>query len=158
MLTRNDDGQLTLLVIGYAFLALVLVIVGVDVSAAFLARRELSSVADAAAIAAAQQVDRTAVYAGADRACSPLPVDASAAGAAVEAAVADDLPELERIFVRLDPPQTTAAGGAVSIRLSGDAHLPFGRVIGLLLPGRPTSVPVAVTAHAESAVSGADGC
>jgi uncharacterized membrane protein len=158
VLTKTDDGQLTLLVIGYAFLALVLVLVGVDVSAAFLARRQLSSVADAAALTAAQQVDRAAVYAGDNPACSALPVDTSAAGAAAGSAVADAIPELERSFVRVDPPQTTAAAGVVTVRLSGAASMPFGRIVRLLLPGRSSSVPITVISHAESAVSAADGC
>src|SRR4051794_15481915 len=154
MLTRRDDGQLTLLVIGYAAIAAVLVVIGVDVSAAFLARRQLSSVADAAALAAAQEVDRAAVYTGAGPVCGgSLPVDAAAAADAVDAAVADDLPDLGRMFARVDAPQTSAAGGVVTVRISGAASVPFGQVIARLLPGRPAAVPIVVTAHAESAVS-----
>ena len=61
MLTRrrpvDDAGQLTLLIIGFTALATLLILVGVDVSKVFLARRALSSAADAAALAAAQSVN-----------------------------------------------------------------------------------------------------
>jgi uncharacterized membrane protein len=159
VLTGRDDGQVTLLIIGYLLVAAVLIVIGVDVSAAFLARRALSSVADAAAISAAQQVDRAALYAGNAPACgAALPVDATAAARAVDATVRDDLPDLRRMFAYVSPPETTAAGGEVGVRLSGQASLPFGRVVAVLLPGRTPGVSITVTTHAESAVSGASGC
>jgi uncharacterized membrane protein len=159
VLSGRDDGQLTLLVIGYLLMAVLLILVGVDVSAAFLARRSLSSVADAAALSAAQQVDRAALYAGAAPDCgTALPVDATAAERAVDASVDDDLPDLHHEFTDLGPPETTVAGGEVAVRLSGRAALPFEHVLALLLPGHAPGVPITVTAHAESAVSGAAGC
>src|SRR4029079_11288369 len=89
MLKGDDDGSLTLLVIGYTLIAAVLSVVGVDVSKVFLAQRALSSAADAAALAGAQAVDRTAVYIdGAD--CSGLPGDPSLRQAAVDASAAED--------------------------------------------------------------------
>jgi uncharacterized membrane protein len=159
VLTGRDEGQLTLLIIGYMLVAALLIVIGVDVSAAFLDRRALASVADAAALSAAQQIDRDAVYAGVSPACgSALPVDTDAAAGAVDASVSDDLPDLHRMFTDIAPPQTTVAGGQVAVRMTGQASLPFGHVIALLLPGHAQEVPITVTAHAESAVSGAAGC
>src|SRR3954451_6787334 len=77
---RQEDGQLTVLMIGYTFIAAVLVLVGVDASKVFLARRALASVADSAALAGAQAIDRAAVYRGDVRACrGVLPIDGATA-------------------------------------------------------------------------------
>lgn len=59
---RRDDGQLTVLVIVYAAVALGLLLVAIDVSALFLARRNLANVADGAALAGTTGVDRAALY------------------------------------------------------------------------------------------------
>ena len=59
---RGDDGALTLLVIGFTAIAALLVVVTTSVSSVYLARRELVSTVDAAAVAAAQQVDADAAY------------------------------------------------------------------------------------------------
>lgn len=59
---RDDDGALTLLVIGFTAIAALMVVVTTSVSAVYLARRELVSAVDAAAVAAAQQVDADTAY------------------------------------------------------------------------------------------------
>jgi hypothetical protein len=79
-LQRGDEGSILLLTLGCVAVALMLVVVVVDASAVFLARRSLASDADGASLAAAQSVSGPAVYArGAGR---QLPL------AAVQAAVA----------------------------------------------------------------------
>ena len=60
---RGDDGVLTLLVIGFTAVAALMVVVTTSVSSVYLARRELVSTVDAAAVAAAQQVDVATAYA-----------------------------------------------------------------------------------------------
>lgn len=60
---RDDSGSVLLLVIGFAGILLVLVAVVVDVSAVVLAKRAAASVADGAAISAAQSLDLETVYA-----------------------------------------------------------------------------------------------
>lgn len=155
----EDEGQITLLLIGYAAVALVLVVVGVDVSAVFLARRALASVADAAALDAAQQVDRTAVYGGALGGCgTALPLDADAARVRATDVVADDAADLRSAFRRLDPADVSVDGGTVTVHLSGRAKVPFGRLLAALVPGHDDgAVDIDVTAHARSPVS-ATGC
>jgi type II secretory pathway component PulM len=164
MLTwRRDDvdaGALTLLVIGYVGIALVLVVVAVDVSKVFLARRALAAAADAAALNAAQAVDRAAVYDGAMGGCGDLlPLDPDAAALAVDLTVADDTADLRHLFAGLDPAQTDVDGGTVAVHLSGDVAVPFGQVLGWLLPGHDDGrVHVDVAAAAESPVTSPTGC
>ena len=160
MLTRpRDDGQVTLLVIGYVAIAAVLVLLAVDVSKVFLARRALSSVADSAALSAAQEIDRAAVYAGGAYGCGTnLPVDSDAATTAAAQTVADDGADLTRLFATVDPPRTSTEGGTARVALAGDVTVPFGRVIQLLLPGHPATVRVSVAATAASAVVAPAGC
>ena len=159
MLIDDDAGQITLLLIGYAAIALVLVVVGVDVSAVVLARRALASTADAAALGAAQALDRTAVYSGSIGGCAgTLPVDASLARSRVLAVVADDADGLRHVFAELRPADVAVDAGTVTVHLEGRARVPFGALLGTLLPGRGDgTVEVGVTAHARSPVS-AGGC
>jgi hypothetical protein len=157
---RGDGGALTLLVIGYVGIALVLVVVGVDVSKVFLARRALAASADAAALNAAQVIDRAAVYDGRMGGCgSLLPLDPVPAQLAVDATLADDETDLRHLFARLDPAGTEIDGGTATVQLSGDVAVPFGQILNRLLPGHDDGrVHVTVTASAESPVSGPAGC
>ncbi len=59
--TRDDQGTILLLTIGFAAVLLLLVAVVVDVSKVVLAKRALASSADGAAVAAAQQADRGSI-------------------------------------------------------------------------------------------------
>lgn len=58
----DDGGSVLLLTLGYAVLTLVLVLGVVDVTALYLARRDLQTVADGAALTAAQQLSVGAAY------------------------------------------------------------------------------------------------
>src|SRR4051794_11890998 len=141
-------------------IAAVLVLVGVDASKVFLARRALSSAADAAALAAAQAVDRNAVYAGAGGAGGGLlPPDPVRAADLAGQTLADDEADLQHEFAVLDPAATEVTGGRVTVRLSGDVAVPFGSVLALLTAGHDDGrVHVAVAASAQSPVTAPDGC
>jgi hypothetical protein len=61
---RREDGQTSLLIVGFFLVALLMVVVVVDASAAYLRRQSLDSVADGAALAAADGVQGERVYRG----------------------------------------------------------------------------------------------
>ncbi len=63
-MTRDQRGQTSLLVIGFAIVAIMMVAVVVDASAAYLRRAGLDSLADGAALAAADGVQGRQVYEG----------------------------------------------------------------------------------------------
>ena len=150
---------MTLLIIGFTTVAALLIVVGVDVSKVFLARRALSSAADAAALAAAQSVDRAAVYAGSADGCGGLlPIDSAVAAGRADASVADDEPDLLHTFARVGAPETTVDTGRVTVRLGGDVALPFASVLSLLHVGHGGTVHVAVASAASSPQRDPDGC
>ncbi len=63
-MTRDEHGQTSLLIIGLAIVAIMMVAVVVDASAAYLRRTGLDSLADGAALAAADGVQGRQVYEG----------------------------------------------------------------------------------------------
>jgi uncharacterized membrane protein len=74
----DDEGTIMILVIFFAVIVAGLITVVVDVSTVFLAQREVQSVADGAAAAAAQRADLTTFYGsplGANVPLSPTDVD-----------------------------------------------------------------------------------
>lgn len=88
MSRRTDNGQISVLIVGFAVILLIAVGMVVDASAAYLHRQSLNNVADGAALAGAQEVRGSGVYGdGLDQERAPL--DA----ARVHGAVADYLRE-----------------------------------------------------------------
>jgi hypothetical protein len=61
---RGDAGQTTLLIVGFAIVVLLLIAVVTDASAAYLRRQGLDSLADGAALAAADGIQGEQVYEG----------------------------------------------------------------------------------------------
>jgi Putative Flp pilus-assembly TadE/G-like len=61
---RDEGGQTTVLIVGFAVVAAMMVGVVVDASAAYLRRQGLDSVADGAALAAADAIQGEQVYRG----------------------------------------------------------------------------------------------
>jgi hypothetical protein len=156
---RCDGGQLTVLIIGYVAIAAVLIVVGVDVSKVFLARRALSSAADAAALAAAQGVDKAAIYRGAGGCGGLLPLEPEVATSYAESSLNDSRGSLRQTFATLDAPETGVQAGTVSVHLSGQVAVPFGRILALLVAGHDDGrVRVDVVAHAQSPLSATGGC
>jgi uncharacterized membrane protein len=125
--TRDEEGTILLLTLGCLAIALMLVVVVVDASAVFLARRSLASEADSASIAAAQAVSKPLVYANGAGARLPL--------TAVQAVVAQD-PNLQATVEHGPMGDTVVVTGRRAV------SLPFAGVLGI--------GPVTVTATSRA--------
>jgi hypothetical protein len=88
-----------------------------------------------------------------------LPLDVGRAGQLAGQSVLDDVDDLRHTFATVTPPETDVGGGTVTVRLSGDVAVPFGRVLAWLAPGHDDGrVHVDVTASAQSPLSTPGGC
>lgn len=114
---RDDRGTVLLLTVFLGLVLVLLTVVVTDASAAFLARRSLASQADGAALAAAQEVDLAAFYAGSG---DVLPL--AGARDVVDAYVAAHFPDTAVAAVDTD-------GTTVTVTLRRPLRLP------LALPG-----------------------
>lgn len=142
----RDDGQLTVLVLLYAAVAAAMVIVAFDVSTVLLGRRNLSAVADGAALAAADAVDRGALYRAGLGAAPPLS-QARADQAVRRYLVASGVWPAQRSLRE----RTSVAAGEVTVELTTVVHVPFVRVLAAFAPRYADgSVAVAAVAHAVS--------
>ena len=144
MSRRNDDGTVMLLVLGLVVLAGLFVVVVVDASALFMARRDLLAAADGAALAGAQAVDEAAVYR--EGVHGSLPLDPRRVQLAV-----DDYLRFSGVSGSVDGLQVdvTTDGTTVRVELLAVVQLP---VVNGVTPGAVDGVPVAATANARSAV------
>jgi Flp pilus assembly protein TadG len=148
---RDDSGQLMILMIFFALILAAVITAVVDVSTVFLAQRQLQSTADGAALAAAQQADTSAIYAGKlGKALPLLPADAGDA-ARRYAALPSRIPHNCRVSsYRLDEADVDAAGQTVTVTLSCRVPLPF---VGIVASLWSDGVPIAGTAAARSVVT-----
>jgi len=132
----REEGTILVLTLGLLAVAVGTVVAVVDVSTVFLARRDLAGVCDSAALAAAQAVDPSALYAGSAPARLPLDRTGAARAAARVAAGAQGVAE-----------RTTVIGPAeVGVACTRSVPLPLARVLGL------GSVTVTANATAETAL------
>lgn len=116
----NDEGErgsVLLLGIGFVAVCLLSVVVTVDASAAFVQRRELMAVADAAALAGAQAIDFDEYYRSGATIGTRLDPPRVAQVARRQVAVAQD-PQITFDGVTTD-------GITVRVRLSRPLELPF---------------------------------
>lgn len=112
----RERGQITLLVIGFAMILLALVAVVIDASQVVLLRRSLASLADGAALTAAQSLSEDALYSG--RAGEALPLDEAAARAAV-------IRYVQRSGVQVREVEVVVVGDRVTVALAARADLPL---------------------------------
>ncbi|HEX6446645.1 MAG TPA: pilus assembly protein TadG-related protein [Streptosporangiales bacterium] len=146
----RDSGQTTVLIIGYAVLAMLLVTVVVNLSKVFLAQRSLDAAADAAAIAGAQAVRVSPYYR--DGALDRLPLAESLARQEVyrhlrAAGMFDPARSCDEFTVQ--GVSLAPAGDAVDVTVSCRVRIPFANVVSGSYAG---GVPVTSTAHARTAV------
>jgi hypothetical protein len=159
VLNRDDDaGSITVLLIGYAGIAVLLLVIGIDASKLFLAQRAMSAAADSAAVAAEQGVALQRIYSGGVRCGRPVPLNEDSARRAAEQSVNDQRDDLRHTFSSVGGPVVTVQSGAVGVQLSGIVTVPFGHAVGWLLPGHADGeFRVTETAHARSPIAGG-GC
>lgn len=116
----DDRGSVMLLAIGAVAVAALMLVIGVDASAAFLQRRALTNLADATALAGAQGIDLDAYYRDGVHAQTRLDP------ASVRARVASFLHGSDASAMdglRLDG--VISDGTSVTVRLSAPLKLPF---------------------------------
>ena len=136
----DDEGSILLLTLGFAIVAMALVLVVTDASKVFLTRRSLVSAADAAALAGAQSLDREQFYTGKT---DTLPLDATAAADAVRTYIDDA--DLAQTYTDFELVSVEVADGEVTVTVRARSLLPFGSYV-----GHPDGVVVEATAHATA--------
>lgn len=144
---RRDDGQVSLLIAGLLGVVLLLVIGGIDVTAAQIARTRLLDASDSAALDAANALDEGAAYAGgigssvvvsnttveraaaANLATRPLPYGISAWRTAGGTGTTDGRTAVVVVQGVADLPMTggllAALGGSVTITVESRARAPL---------------------------------
>lgn len=143
MRRRDDGGQVTLLIIGFAGILLTAIVVVIDASAAYLQRQGLDNLADGAALHGAD-LGSAGIYTeglGEDRLVQQE--------AAVEAAVRDYLARAEagRRYPGIDVGVRVDAGSrSVTVRLEAPLELP------LTIPGSPSHPTVGASSTAAVTV------
>ncbi len=140
---RDEQGQVTLLIIGFAAILLMAIVVVIDASAAYLQRQGLDTLADGAALYGADLGSAGVYEQGLDG------VRLTQQEAAVEAAVREYLaragagaryPGID-VGVRVDP-----VARSVTVRLRAPLDLP------LTIPGSPSAPMVAASSTAAVTV------
>jgi uncharacterized membrane protein len=139
---RDETGQTTLLIIGFFVIAVMLIAVVVDASAAFLRRQSLDAVADGAALAAADGVAGDQVYNGGLGHLAQI--DPAVARSAVEQYLADSGAYRQFPGLRY---QISSASTSVTVVVTSTLDLP------IPVPGVDGSTQVVGTAHAIVPVS-----
>jgi len=162
----DDAGQILPLVIAYALIVLVLVIVVVDISAVHLQRQRLFSLTDAAALDAADALDRSRFYregaTGSDGADSVggrsgreeptvvVPLTDETVRASVESYLKTAAPLARIKDAAVDLPTGSPDGVTAEVTVVGLAKLPlFSFVVG----GWSEGVPIHATARARARAS-----
>ena len=125
---RDEEGQLLPLALGLLIVVLLVVGLATDMTRLFLARRSLQSVADAASLRAATQLDEAALYASSGTNVAVVPSRARSAALRVIAARGLSA-----------EPSVSVKGSRVTVSLRGSVDATFLRLLGF------QKLPVAVT-------------
>lgn len=143
--TRRDGGQLTILIVGLLLVVLVVILGGIDATAAQLARTRLLDAADAAALDAADAIDEQQAYTqgiGSSVTISDGTVQQAAAGYLASS------PRPQGVSAwRVGGGTGTPDGRTAVVVVQGDADLPFASGVLSFLGG---SVTITVVGRARA--------
>jgi hypothetical protein len=117
---RTERGQASLLILGFFLIAVMLVGVVVDASAAYLRRQALDGLADGAALAAANGVQGEQVYVSGLGATAQIDPDAAREYVATYLAQSRAYQQFHGLAY-----QVTPAGDSVTVHLSAPLDLPI---------------------------------
>lgn len=139
---RRDDGTILVLLLGFTAVLLLMVAVVVNVSSVILAKRSLAAAADGAAVAAAQELDLQALYAG-GLGSGRIPLSRGQVATAVEQY--ERRSELGQPGIELAG-DLSRDGTTAIVRAVRMVDLPFGRVLGF----RPVRLEAEARARAPT--------
>lgn len=122
MKRTNDEGSILVLGIGLSLVCVLIATVAINVATVWLARTALDSVADGAALAGAQAIDRAAIYQEGLRGITR--VSPSLARAKVRAYLAR--PEVQAQVHDLKLRSVSVSGNSVQVTVSCLPAMPFG--------------------------------
>jgi hypothetical protein len=126
---QRDDGQITLLALGYALIAFLVIAVVADVAAVHLARTQLTDVAEAAALDAADGLADAAYRDGLGGPdglpASAVPVSDDTVRREVARYLTTYEPTSRLQDVRVRPGTGTSDGQSATVALAGRARLPI---------------------------------
>jgi uncharacterized membrane protein len=150
----NDDGQILPMVIAYALIAFTLVIVIIDITAVHLQRQRLFSLTDAAALDAADALDRARFYRegaaeSGDAGVAVLLTDLTVR-ASVERYLLTAAPLARVSNAAIDDPTGSPDGVTAEVTLSGRATLPL---FSFAAARWSDGVPIRATARARARAS-----
>lgn len=123
----RDEGSVLLLTMGFVSIGLALMVVVIDVSSVFLARRSLVSACDGAALAGAQALDADRLYR--QGAHGTIPVGPGEVDRAVRDFVTSTYPDADFPGQRFE---NTTDGATVRVTGSRQVVLPFARYLRVL--------------------------
>ncbi|MFI5729221.1 pilus assembly protein TadG-related protein [Kribbella sp. NPDC051587] len=133
---RDEQGQITVLIIGFTFVILLMIVVVTDISKVFLVRRDLDATADGAVLAAANGLAAIYTQPAADGNAEVDPDQARR----LTAEYLDQVAASNR-FDGLDW-SADVTGATVTVQLTSSVDLPFQP------PGFPGSADIATEASA----------
>lgn len=139
---NREDGQITVLIIGYILVSLLVVAVVTAVSAVYIEHKKLLSVADGAALSAADSFRVAGIDAGAG---APAPtLDSGAVAGAAEAYLERSGAAVRFSNLALDPATGAPDPRTARVVLTAVVHPPL---VNFLVPG---GIPIAATADARA--------